>query len=81
MSVIIPDEIVKASQMSEAELIQELVLILFQRKKISIGKASRLLGLNLIQFQHLMASRDLFVHYDIEDLKTDVSTLKRLNRL
>ncbi|MDY7015647.1 MAG: UPF0175 family protein [Cyanobacteriota bacterium] len=81
MSVIIPDEIFQASQMSETELIQELVLMLFQRKKISIGKASRLLGLNLIQFQHLMASRDLYVHYDVEDLNADVSTLKQLGRL
>lgn len=44
MSLVIPDEIVKASGMSETELMQEIVLMLFQQKKISIGKASRLLA-------------------------------------
>ncbi|MEC4888327.1 MAG: UPF0175 family protein [Scytonema sp. PMC 1070.18] len=81
MSVVIPDEIVQASGMSEEELFREIVIMLFQQKKISIGKASNLLGMNLIQFQHLIASRDIYIHYDVEDLKTDIATLKRLGRL
>ncbi|EDX77676.1 conserved hypothetical protein [Coleofasciculus chthonoplastes PCC 7420] len=78
MSVTIPDEIVKASRLSEAELIQEIVLMLFQQKKISIGKASRLLGMNLIQFQHLIASRDICVHYDVADFREDLKTINAL---
>lgn len=81
MSLVIPDEIFQASGMSEAELLQEIVLMLFQQKKISIGKASRLLGMNLIQFQHLIANRDFNIHYDVEDLRADVATLKKLGRL
>ncbi len=81
MSLVIPDEIFQASGMSEAELLQEIVLMLFQQKKISIGKASRLLEMNLIQFQHLIANRDLNIHYDVEDLQADVATLKKLGRL
>jgi len=38
MSVTIPDEIVKASRLSEAELIQEIVLMLFQQKKSALAK-------------------------------------------
>ncbi|MBD2770614.1 UPF0175 family protein [Iningainema tapete] len=37
MSLVIPDEILQATGMSEAELLQEIVLILFKQKKISIG--------------------------------------------
>lgn len=81
MSVVIPDIIVQASGMSEAELLQEIVLMLFEQKKISIGKASDLLGMNLIQFQHLIASREICIHYDSDDLKADVATLKRLGRI
>lgn len=80
MSVVIPDDILQASGLSEKELLQEIVLVLFQQKRISIGKASNLLGMNLIQFQHLLASRDLCIHYDLEDLQADVVTLKRLGR-
>jgi predicted HTH domain antitoxin len=81
MSVVLPDELFLASGLSEAELFQEIVLMLFQQEKISIGKASNLLGMNLIQFQHLMASHGICVHYDIEDLQADVATLKHIGRL
>jgi predicted HTH domain antitoxin len=81
MSVVIPDEIFQASGLSEEELLREVVLMLYEKKRISIGKASNLLGINLIEFQHLLASKDMYIHYDIEDLHEDVNTLKRLGRL
>jgi predicted HTH domain antitoxin len=81
MSVVIPDDILHASGLSEEELLKEIVLMLFEQKRISIGKASNLLEMNLIQFQHLIASRDICVHYDVDDFKADVATLKRLKRL
>jgi predicted HTH domain antitoxin len=33
------------------------------------------------QFQHLLASRGLFVNYDVEDFKQDLATLRGLGRL
>lgn len=81
MSVVIPDRVLEASGLSEDEFLQEVVLMLFQQKKISIGTASSLLEMNLIQFQHLIDSRNICVHYDIDDLRDDVATLQRLGRL
>ena len=81
MSVVIPDRVLEASGLTEEEFLQEVVLMLFQQEKISIGTASNLLGMNLIQFQHLIASHNLCVHYDVDDLEADVATLQRLGRL
>ncbi len=81
MSVVIPDQVVEASGLSEEEFLQEVVLMLFQQKKISIGTASNFLEMNLIQFQQLLDSRNICIHYDIEDLRDDVATLQRLGRL
>lgn len=81
MSVVIPDRVLEASGLSEAEFLKEVVLMLFQQKKISIGTASNLLEMNLIQFQHLIDSRNICIHYDIDDLREDVATLQRLSRL
>ena len=81
MSLIISDELIKASGLSEAELLQELVLLLFQREKLSLGKASRILGVTQLEFQALLASRDLYIHYDIEDLHEDVRNLQELGLL
>jgi predicted HTH domain antitoxin len=81
MSVVISDDLLQASGLSEAELLQEIVLLLFQQNRITIGNASNLLEINLIQFQHLIADRDIHLHYDVEDFHADVAALKRLGRI
>ncbi len=78
MSLLISDELVHASGLSEAELLQELVLLLFQREKLTLGKASRILGMTQLEFQALLASRDLYIHYNVEDLHEDVENLHEL---
>lgn len=81
MSLLIPDDLIKASGLSEAELLQELVLLLFQREKLTLGKASRVLGMTQLEFQLLLASRDIYIHYDVEDLYEDVRNLQELGLL
>ena len=78
MSLIIPDEVLRASRFSEEELLREIVLMLFKEKRISISKAGSLLGMHLIQFQQLISIRNISIHYDIDDLNTDVQTLSEL---
>ena len=75
MSLIISDEIVKASGLSEDELFLEIVLLLFQQDKISLGKAAELLNMSQIRFQRLMAARGICVHYDVPELQEDIQHL------
>ena len=81
MSVVIPDDILQAARMSEAELKREIAIMLYQQKKISAGKARRLAGMNLIEFRREIASRGICVHYDVEDWKADLKTLEKLGEL
>jgi predicted HTH domain antitoxin len=81
MSVVIPDEVLSAARMSEAELRQEIAVMLFERGKLTMGQATRLSGLPRIQFQHLLASRQIPVHYDVKDLEADVESLRSLGQL
>ncbi|MCT7969082.1 UPF0175 family protein [Laspinema sp. D1] len=76
MSLVISDDLVKASGFSENELLLEIVLMLFQQDKISLGKASELLGLHRMQFQKLISERGICVHYDIDEFQEDLKTLK-----
>lgn len=76
MAMVISDELVRASGLSEAELFQELVLMLYAREKLTLGKASRLLSMTQLQFQALLAQHDLYIHYDVEDLQTDIANLE-----
>ncbi len=76
MSLLISDEIVQASGFSEPELLLEIVIMLFQRDKISLGKASELLGMHRMQFQKILAERGICVHYDVADFQEDLKTLQ-----
>ena len=81
MSVVIPDEILTTTRMSEAEMRQEIAIMLFQKEKLTLAQASRFAGINRIAFQHLLASRQIPVHYDVEDFEQDINNLKEMGRL
>ena len=81
MSLIISDEVIQATQMSEAELRQEIAVLLFQKEKLTLGQSSWLAGMSQLQFQHLLASRQVPVHYDVADFEEDLKTLRELKRL
>jgi len=65
-----------ALQISEEDLRTELAITLFQQERITLGTASQLAGLHQIEFQRLIASRGICVHYDIEDLEQDLKSLQ-----
>ncbi len=50
MAVVIPDKICTASHLSEFELKQEIAIMLYQKNKITIGTASKLADMGLIEF-------------------------------
>ena len=80
MSVVIPDETLQAARMSASELKQEIAILLFQKNKLTLGQASRLAELSQQRFQHLLASRNIPGHYDVDDFEADLATLKDLGR-
>ena len=67
--------------MTEGELRQEIAVLLFQKEKLTLAQASRLARMTRLQFQHLLASREIPVHYDVADLEKDVQTLRDTGRL
>lgn len=80
MSIVIADEIVQSTRLTAAELMQELALALFQREKLTFGQASRLAGMSQWQFQQLLGSRDIPIHYDVQDFEADLRTLEELRQ-
>jgi predicted HTH domain antitoxin len=76
MSLVISDDLLKASGFSENELFLEIVLMLFRQDKISLGKASELMGMHRMQFQKLLADRGICVHYDVAEFQEDLKALE-----
>jgi predicted HTH domain antitoxin len=80
MSIIIPDEILQSTRLTAAEIMQELALALFQREKLTLGQASRLAGMSQWQFQQLLGSRNIPIHYGVADFEADLNTLDQLRQ-
>jgi len=81
MNVLIPDDIVMATQLSESELKLEIAIMLYKLQYISSGKACKWLEINLIEFRRELNKRNLCINYDVEDLESDIKTLRSLGRL
>lgn len=81
MSVVIPDGILQATKMTEDELKLEIAIMLYKQQKISSGKVRAWTGLTVIEFQHELAKRGLYINYDVEDFQSDVKTLQSLGLL
>ncbi len=80
MSIVISDEIVQSTRLTASELMQELALALFQREKLTLGQASRLAGMSQWQFQQLLGSRGIHIHYGVDDFEADLSTLEKMRQ-
>ena len=76
MSLTISDKFLETAKISEEELKLEIAIILFQQEKITLGTASQFAGINQLEFQRILGSRKIPIHYGIEDLQQDLQTLQ-----
>jgi len=82
MSVLIPDETLRACQMEAAEFKQEIALLLFQAGRLTIGHASHLAQMSDNAFRELLKRRQIpLYNYDVEDFEIDLKNLRELGRL
>ena len=78
MSLTLPDELLQSTKLTEAELKAELALALFQRERLTLGQAALLAGLPQLDFQRLLASRQIPLYYGVEEMEQDLERAKRL---
>ena len=76
----IPQEILDSARLTMSELKIEVAVLLYSENRLSIGKAHEFAGMSLWQFRQLLASRQIPVHFDKDDLNEDVETLRELGR-
>lgn len=78
MPVTLPDDLLQSTKMTESELKTELALALFQQERLTLGQAALLAGLSQLDFQHILASRQIPLHYGIDAMEQDLQRAKRL---
>jgi len=78
MPVVIPDQIIRQTNLSEEEFRIELALLLFEKNILSFGQARRFSGMNVLDFQQLLAQHKIAMHYDWDDYLDDQRTIESL---
>ena len=72
----LPDNLSQAETFSQDDWFREIAIALFQQERISLSRARKIVKIELIGFQKLLADRDISVHYDVEDFEQDVQHLR-----
>jgi predicted HTH domain antitoxin len=66
------------SEQEVGELKQDLAVLLYQRQAASLAKAASVANMTRIEFQKLLAQRQIPIHYGQADLDVDLATLRTL---
>ena len=78
MTLTLPDGVLESTRLTEAELVRELALTLFQYERLTLGQAARLCALPQLDFQRLLASRQIPIHYGREEMLQDLRRVEAL---
>ena len=79
MSLIIEKDILEKAAITADELRIEIAVYLYDTEKLSFGQAKTLCGLDYLSFQKELAKREVYMKYDMEDLKTDLENLTKFH--
>ncbi|NET36645.1 MAG: UPF0175 family protein [Cyanothece sp. SIO1E1] len=72
----LPDNLSQTKTFNQSDWFREIAIALFQQELISLSRASKIAGMEIMAFQKLLADRGICVHYDVEDLEQDVQRLR-----
>ncbi|GAP99269.1 UPF0175 family protein [Leptolyngbya sp. NIES-2104] len=72
ITIDLPDNL----SLTESDLRQEVAIALFQQDRVSLGSASKIAGMHVMDFQKLISDRGICIHYDVEEFQQDVQHLQ-----
>lgn len=72
---IVPKEFLQSVKMTPQELATEMAVYLYERKRLTLGQAKRLSGLDQISFQKELARRNVYLHIEEKDVLRDAENL------
>ena len=79
MSLVIPDDVLRESGLSELEALIEIACRLYDAERLRLWPAARLCGLDRMAFINELQKRQLPVFRpSVEEVEDDIKTLERL---
>lgn len=80
MTITLPDDVLQSAHLVEAEVKTELALTLFAQERLTLGQAAILAGIGQLDFQRVLAARDIPLHYGMEELERDLEYVRGVSR-
>jgi predicted HTH domain antitoxin len=78
MVIEIQDEALRGLKLTEPQALLDLAVGLFTERRVTLGRAAEIARVTQLAFQQELSRREISVHYDMDDLLADVSTLAAL---
>ena len=78
MVIEIQDEALRGLKLTEPQALLDLAVGLFTERPVTLGRAAEIARVTQLAFQQELSRREISVHYDMDDLLADVSTLAAL---
>lgn len=76
--VVISGDLLRSARITPEELLREIAVILFSQRRFTLAQGAELAKMSRMSFQQLLASRQIPIHYDIEDIHDDLEANRRL---
>jgi len=82
ITVDLPEDVVRILNVPKnklsSELKVQLALYLYEKGKLSFGKARQLSGLSVWEFMERLSDNQIPLKYDVDDFKEDLETINKL---
>ena len=78
MIIEIPDEILNKNNISKERIRLEVALLLYEKNLMTIEQASRFAHIDSYEFQKILGTNKIRLHYYKDDFKDDLNTIKGL---
>ncbi|MFY8036620.1 MAG: UPF0175 family protein [Cyclobacteriaceae bacterium] len=76
--LVIEDKILEQSDLSENQMLEDIAMMLYQKRRLTLGQAAQMAKLSYAEFQFLLGKNQISVNYDVTDLLEDVETIKKI---
>ncbi|MEB3269050.1 MAG: UPF0175 family protein [Leptolyngbya sp.] len=72
----LPDSLSPANTLKKSDWLREIAVALFQQELVTLGTASQVASMHPMEFQQLISSRGICIHYDVEEFEEDIQSLR-----
>ena len=75
MTIVLSDELISRYSLPEEEFLVDFACFLYEKRRLTMGRATKLAGMDRISFQKELAKRDIYLNYTEEDIDIELQNL------